>query len=216
MAESRTHGLDDVLPPGDQVHLETQRQATAPFQSIGAQGWLDPATRPPRLPTLLSVADEKGQRIPFLPLGKVAMLASPGGVGKTQVLLQLAVSVARCSGRCCSTPRAPPTSGPGCSGRARPWSASPGRRCRPHRCSLRPCSTSCCASCASTARRSCSASCGRTRPRFPPGTSPRICTTSLTTCSPAAPLRLVAVRECESSRENGPTRHAGDGVLRPG
>lgn len=63
--------------------------------AVEALGWLD--TDPPPLPRLLSCDAGDGTHAPFLALGKVAMLASPGGVGKTQALLQLAIAVA--SGR---------------------------------------------------------------------------------------------------------------------
>jgi RecA-family ATPase len=49
------------------------------------------------LACLLSCEARNGARSPFLALGKVGLLAAPGGVGKTQALLQLAIAVA--SGR---------------------------------------------------------------------------------------------------------------------
>ena len=57
----------------------------------GEDGWL--AERPPPRPMLLTVEADK-RPAPFLPLGKVGFLAAAGGAGKTQALMQLAVSVA--------------------------------------------------------------------------------------------------------------------------
>jgi RecA-family ATPase len=55
--------------------------------------WLD--EKPPPQPILLRCA--AGQR-DFLPLGKVGMVAAPGGVGKSHFLIQLAICVS--TGRC--------------------------------------------------------------------------------------------------------------------
>ncbi|MBM4109614.1 MAG: hypothetical protein FJ255_12535, partial [Phycisphaerae bacterium] len=72
-----------------------QPPADAPLAiPLGELGWLDPSLTPPPLPVLLTCKDGTGAAAPFLALGKVAMLAAPGGVGKTQALLQLAMSVA--------------------------------------------------------------------------------------------------------------------------
>lgn len=61
--------------------------------NVGALGWLDPTNPPPTMPCLLTVP-HNGKAECFLPLGRTAMLAAPGGTGKTQALMQLAVSVA--------------------------------------------------------------------------------------------------------------------------
>lgn len=50
--------------------------------------------QPPKKPMLLEYTDEKGLVQGFLPKGIVAMLVGAGGVGKTHLLAQMAVSVA--------------------------------------------------------------------------------------------------------------------------
>ncbi|MBM4109608.1 MAG: hypothetical protein FJ255_12505, partial [Phycisphaerae bacterium] len=86
-------------PPGeldDAPPVEGDGGEPAPLAvPVEALGWLD--LHPPPLPLLLACDDGTGGRAPFLALGKVALLAAPGGAGKTQALLQLAVAVA--SGR---------------------------------------------------------------------------------------------------------------------
>ena len=56
--------------------------------------FFDQNNKPPRRKVLLEQRDMNEQPAPFLPLGKVGLFVSPGGVGKTTVLSQLAISVA--------------------------------------------------------------------------------------------------------------------------
>lgn len=51
-------------------------------------------TDPPKKPMLLEFANEEGSSVGFLPKGIVAMLVGAGGVGKTHLLAQLAISIA--------------------------------------------------------------------------------------------------------------------------
>lgn len=51
-------------------------------------------TEPPAKPMLLEYSDDNGTPIGFLPKGIVSMLVGAGGVGKTHLLSQLAISVA--------------------------------------------------------------------------------------------------------------------------
>ena len=62
-------------------------------RSVGEVGWLaaDNVARPLR--TLLTVRGADGRPRPFMPAGKLSMLIAPGGTGKTQTLVQVAVCV---------------------------------------------------------------------------------------------------------------------------
>lgn len=65
------------------------------LRTVGDAGWLDPDNVAPAVRALLTVPNELGSReVAFMPAGKVAMLVAPGGTGKSQALVQLAVSVA--------------------------------------------------------------------------------------------------------------------------
>ena len=96
VAESGRGGADDL--PEDEVeqakleHRERQRQQRRElehvFRSIGTWEWLD--TEPPPARSLV----ELPTGAPWLPRGKVGMLAAPGGTGKSQALIQLALCVA--------------------------------------------------------------------------------------------------------------------------
>ena len=66
----------------------------AKLENVDERGWLDPNNPPPPMPRLLTAKDARGEDACFLPLGRTAMLVAPGGVGKTQALMQLAVAVA--------------------------------------------------------------------------------------------------------------------------
>ena len=63
-------------------------------RSVQEVGWLLPDNVAPRPRLLLTVQDADNRAVPFMPAGKVAMLVAPGGTGKTQCLVQLAVCVA--------------------------------------------------------------------------------------------------------------------------
>jgi hypothetical protein len=52
---------------------------------------LDPA---PEIPKLINYIDKNGKEKPFIRRGITAMLVSPGGVGKTHILMQLGLSIA--------------------------------------------------------------------------------------------------------------------------
>jgi len=78
-------------------------KAVATLQSLGMLSvadarWLDPDNDAPPVRALLLVEDPTlpagSGPAPFMPAGKVCMLAAPGGTGKTQALVQLAVAVA--------------------------------------------------------------------------------------------------------------------------
>jgi hypothetical protein len=64
------------------------------LQTVGQMCLLDHARPPPSLRRLLTTQDEEGRLQPFLPLGKVCALVAAGGTGKSQALVQLAVSIA--------------------------------------------------------------------------------------------------------------------------
>ena len=65
------------------------------LQTVGNARWLDDGNEAPKVRALLTVPDKLGKReVAFMPAGKVAMLVAPGGTGKSQALVQLAVSVA--------------------------------------------------------------------------------------------------------------------------
>jgi RecA-family ATPase len=72
----------------DQARTQRPKNLIKSLSELGDGMWLD-KKRDPR-PMLLKT--EKG--VDFLPLGIVAMLAAPGGSGKSLALLQLAVSIA--------------------------------------------------------------------------------------------------------------------------
>jgi len=77
-------------PPRPAIDLaDLARPLTDPCW--GEAGWLN--AHPEPRPMLLN-AEERGERRPFLPRGKVALLAAAGGAGKTQALAQLALAVA--------------------------------------------------------------------------------------------------------------------------
>lgn len=62
--------------------------------SVGARGWLEPGNNAPPRSKLLTTQDKNGREQLFMSRGKLAMMAAPGGTGKTQLLFQLAVAVA--------------------------------------------------------------------------------------------------------------------------
>ncbi len=64
------------------------------LRTVGDAGWLDANNEAPPLRALLTVQGDKGEDVAFMPLGKVAMIAAPGGTGKSQALVQLAIAVA--------------------------------------------------------------------------------------------------------------------------
>ncbi len=65
------------------------------LRTVGDARWLDPDNEAPEVRALLTVPNALGSReVAFMPAGKVAMLVAPGGTGKSQALVQLAVSVA--------------------------------------------------------------------------------------------------------------------------
>lgn len=65
------------------------------LQSVGDAGWLADNNEAPKPRVLLTAPDpNKPEGVPFMPAGKVAMLAAPGGTGKSWALVQLAVAVA--------------------------------------------------------------------------------------------------------------------------
>lgn len=65
------------------------------LRTVGAARWLDDGNEAPEVRALLTVPNALGSReVAFMPAGKVAMLVAPGGTGKSQALVQLAVSVA--------------------------------------------------------------------------------------------------------------------------
>jgi hypothetical protein len=64
------------------------------LRTVGDAGWLDANNEAPPLRALLNVLDDDGKEWPFMPLGTVAMMVAPGGTGKTQALVQLAIAVA--------------------------------------------------------------------------------------------------------------------------
>ena len=88
--------FEDLEPePGPRPAIDLEdlcRPLTDPCW--GEAGWLN--ERPGPRPMLLDAVEGKGSK-PFLPLGKVALLAAAGGAGKTQALAQLALTVASAS-----------------------------------------------------------------------------------------------------------------------
>lgn len=92
--------LADTVPMVDPAEAENGRIAREQLselglKTVGEAGWLDPDNEAPPLRALLTVHDSMLDReVPFMPAGKVAMLVAPGGTGKSQALVQLAVAVA--------------------------------------------------------------------------------------------------------------------------
>jgi hypothetical protein len=64
------------------------------LRTVGEAGWLDANNEAPPLRVLLTVQGDDGREVAFMPAGKVAMIAAPGGTGKSQALVQLAVALA--------------------------------------------------------------------------------------------------------------------------
>ena len=64
------------------------------LRTVGEARWLDANNEAPPLRVLLTVEGDDGREVAFMPAGKVAMIAAPGGTGKSQALVQLAVAVA--------------------------------------------------------------------------------------------------------------------------
>ncbi len=64
------------------------------FVSVAEVRWLEPNNDAPPLRPLLTVKTDTGSVVMFMPTGKVIMLAAPGGTGKTQILVQLAIAIA--------------------------------------------------------------------------------------------------------------------------
>lgn len=93
MARLSAHTKQDPAALARMFEQGPSPSINAPLWSVGALGWLDPTDPPPVMPCLLTV-QQNGKGECFLPLGRTAMLAAPGGTGKTQALMQLAVSVA--------------------------------------------------------------------------------------------------------------------------
>jgi hypothetical protein len=82
----------DELEAGDRERerreREERRELSNVFRSIGAWEWLD--TDPPPARPLVELPNGS----PWLPRGKAGMLAAPGGTGKSQALIQLALCIA--------------------------------------------------------------------------------------------------------------------------
>jgi RecA-family ATPase len=80
------------LKAGEQARRHQERAARRDlshvFRSVGRWEWLD-CDPPPARPLV-----KLPSGAPWLPRGKVGMLAAPGGVGKSQALIQLALCVA--------------------------------------------------------------------------------------------------------------------------
>ena len=80
-------GEPEALPePLPSPYREALEQLRAPIPAA----WVDPRTPPPDREQLL-ITDTGAD---FFPRGIVALLISAGGIGKTQVICQLAVAVA--------------------------------------------------------------------------------------------------------------------------
>lgn len=96
---SESWEVDAAQRVASAAELDTDRRAVVAraWQPM-PMSWLD--TRPPAREYLLRYPTRDGAACPpgtgdgFLPRGKAAMLASEGGVGKTMILIQLAVSLA--------------------------------------------------------------------------------------------------------------------------
>jgi len=77
---------------GEREHRKRERQSrrdlAAEFETVGERGWFDDEPPPPK-----PLVELPGGN-PWLPREKVGMLAAPGGVGKSQALIQLALCVA--------------------------------------------------------------------------------------------------------------------------
>lgn len=86
--------FEDVDPAvvADAAAVEHLRELG--LRTVGEAGWLDANNEAPPLRVLLTVKGDKGREVPFMPLGTVAMMVAPGGTGKTQALVQLAIAVA--------------------------------------------------------------------------------------------------------------------------
>lgn len=86
---------DDLLADATPIPNPSGSAAVEALQRLGLKSvadwrWLEPDNEAPPLRTLLRQRDGAA----FLPQGIVAMLASPGGTGKSWALVQLAVSIA--------------------------------------------------------------------------------------------------------------------------
>ncbi|MDZ7703880.1 MAG: AAA family ATPase, partial [Trueperaceae bacterium] len=94
--EPTIEGIDaipeDERDQAERTHTERERNKrrdlAGVFRSVRSWEWLD-GDPPPARP-LVELAN--GQ--PWMPRGKTAMLAAPGGTGKSQALIQLALCVA--------------------------------------------------------------------------------------------------------------------------
>ncbi|MBM4346429.1 MAG: AAA family ATPase [Deltaproteobacteria bacterium] len=75
---------------GDQDRAVSQLREWG-LKSVETAGWLDNPAPPVR--ALLTANDAQGYPSAFMPAGVVALLVAPGGTGKTQALMQLAVAV---------------------------------------------------------------------------------------------------------------------------
>lgn len=88
MNEEKT--IDEL---SDEVVAEDAKNAPKPpgqLRQLTRGEW---SVKPPPVHALLSLAKD-GKNIPWLPRGTVAILASPGGTGKSTLIMQLVLSVA--------------------------------------------------------------------------------------------------------------------------
>mgnify|MGYP003375272060 CR=1 FL=1 len=87
LAKQSTDGTPERKPVLDELW-----RTVGEWGDAGSGDWL--TTRPPPASYLLTRPDDKGNERGAVPLGRVGMLAAAGGVGKSWVLCQLALSVA--------------------------------------------------------------------------------------------------------------------------
>lgn len=88
---------EPMLDPAEKAKTDAAVAALVKLglRTVGDARWLAPDNNAPQTRALLRVYSEQALReVTFMPAGKVAMLVAPGGTGKSQALVQLAVSVA--------------------------------------------------------------------------------------------------------------------------
>ena len=91
-AASAEAGLADPSAPSWQAET---RHPPPKFVSVGEAGFLaNDNEAPPIVPLLVRFDDVEMRNVPVLRQGIVAMLVAPGGTGKSQALVQLAIAVA--------------------------------------------------------------------------------------------------------------------------
>lgn len=89
MNEGKT--LDEL---SDEVEAEDAAKAPKPLGLLRPLNRGEWGTKPKPVDALLTLTRKDGKTVPWIPRGTVALLASPGGTGKSTLVMQLVLSVA--------------------------------------------------------------------------------------------------------------------------